>query len=397
MANNIMSMEAALDEERRNVLALLEGSAQTPRAHRGSAGSAGSAAGSGRASSPFASPRSPVRSMLDIADESVPRHHSIAGTNGGITNAARSPVRSMLDVGAPAPAPVRSMLDVGPATKVVHSAQTSPVESSHKHRASLNSTVHPRSMSDVAQRPANFGPRALPERTSKGDLTSGYQFSNIFTSNSGAPTAPKRNTLAGKKAGPGVMSDVMKGSDLSNLSGLDRGRHQSTAGTGIGAGAARKSMSPHNRLGFRSNSPHSGLLSANTANSSSKYTLDDGTSIDMNNAFRRLSDANLALAGGSLAALSGKSQRRRTDSGNDASAANARLVKDYSYPEDENVVESSDDEHDHSSDDEGQRGRKKTGREANDDSPESQTIGMGRAKGPRQALSLMAAAEEERG
>jgi hypothetical protein len=250
-------------------------------------------------------------------------------------------------------------------------------------------------MSDVTQRPANFGPRALPERTSKGDLTSEYQFSNIFTSNSGAPTAPKRNTLAGKKPGPGVMSDVMKGSDLSNLSGLDRGSHQSIAGTGIGA--ARKSMSPHNRFGFRSNSPHSGLLSANAANSSPKYTLDDGTPIDMNNAFRRLSDANLALAGGSLATLSGKAQRRRTDSGEDASAANARLVKDYSYAEDENVVESSDDEDDNSSDEEGQRGRKKSGREANDDNPEGQTIGMGRAKGPRQALSLMAAAEEERG
>ena len=32
----------------------------------------------------------------------------------------------------------------------------------------------------------------------------------------------------------------------------------------------------------------------------------------------------------------------------------------------------------------------------NENDPESQTLGMGRAKGPRTALSLMAAAEEER-
>jgi hypothetical protein len=70
------------------------------------------------------------------------------------------------------------------------------------------------------------------------------------------------------------------------------------------------------------------------------------------------------------------------------------LVKEY-FPDDENVVESSDDEHSHTSDEEYERGRKKSGREANDD-PEGQTIGMGRAKGPRQTLSLMAAAEEER-
>jgi hypothetical protein len=124
------------------------------------------------------------------------------------------------------------------------------------------------------------------------------------------------------------------------------------------------------------------------------YTLDDGTPIDINNAFRRLSDANLALSKSSLAVLSSKGHRRWTEGEDGASAENARLVKDY-YSEDENVVESSDDEHSHTSDEEGQRGRKTGGREADDD-PEGRTIGMGRAKGPRQALSLMAAAEEER-
>jgi hypothetical protein len=386
-------MEAALDEERISVLALLEGAGNKDgsRGQRGSASSTGSSGGPGRSTSPFQTPRSPVRSMLDIAEEPAPRNASIAATNGGITN-ARSPVRSMLDVGPPPP--IRSMLDIGPVPKTTHSAQTSPTEANHKHRNSLNATVHPRSMSDVTSRPVDFGPRAAAQRGPKGD-PSGYQFSGYLPSNPGGPVVPKRNTLAGVK--PKAMSEAVRGGDLSGLNPLDRGRHRSIAGTGIGAGSARKSMSPSNRQELRSNSPHSNLLKPSGTTSSSKFTLDDGTQIDMNSAFRRLSDANLALAGGSLAALTEKGQRRRTDSGGGAIAENARLVKDYSYGEDEGAVESSDDDHYHSTDDEHHRGRKQSWRgEAQGDSPEQQTLGMGRAKGPRPTLSLMAAAEEER-
>jgi hypothetical protein len=378
MANPIMSMEAALDEERKSVLALLEGSTQPTRVQRGSASSAGSG---GRTSSPFRTPRSPVRSMLDISeDPAPPRHASIAGTNSGISNPPRTgAIRSMLDINSP------------PAPQSTRSAQTSPTEAQHKSRSLLNNNLHPRSMSDVTGRPADFGHRAAPERSAKVDLTSGYQFSGILPSNPGGIAIPKRNTLAGK----GAMADVVRGTDLGSSLGNDRGRNHSIASTGIGNKNSSKSRSPHNRLGLRSNSPHGSLLnknSSNLLNNPGKFALDNGVVVDMNSAYRRLSDANLALAGGSLAGL-GKG-RRHTDSGDALSADGSRLVKDYSYTEDDAVAESSDEDHSHSSDEERHRGRRKA--DGDDEDLEGSTIGMGRAKGPRQALSLMAAAEEER-
>jgi len=369
-------MEAALDEERKSVLALLEGSTHPTRAQRGSASSADSG---GRTSSPFrTTPRSPVRSMLDISeDPAPPRHSSIAGTNNGITSPPRTGlIRSMLDINGP------------PVPQSTRSAQTSPTETHHKNR-SLNN-LHPRSMSDTTGRPADFGLRAAPERSSKGDLTSEYQFSGILPSNPGGIIVPKRNTLAGK----GAMADVVRGTELGSSLGRDRGRN-SIASTGIGNNSGSKSRSPHNRLGLRSNSPHASLLNTNSSNllnNPGKFALDNGVVVDMNSAYRRLSDANLALAGGSLAGL-GKS-RRRTDSGDNLAAEGARLVKDYSYEEDDAVAESSDEDHSHSSDEERNRGRKKA--DGDEEDLEGSTIGMGRAKGPRQALSQMAAAEEER-
>ena len=102
--------------------------------------------------------------------------------------------------------------------------------------------------------------------------------------------------------------------------------------------------------------------------------------------------------GGGLSTLSEKSRRRRTNSGDadiPEESGGGRLEKDYEG--DDAADESSDDE-DHSySDEEGSRGRKKEKAKEHDDShPESHTLGMGRAKGPRTAQSLMAAAEEER-
>jgi hypothetical protein len=245
-------------------------------------------------------------------------------------------------------------------------------------------------MSDATGRPADLGHRVAPERSVKGDLTSEYQFSGILTSNPGGIVVPKRNTLAGK----GAMADIVRGTELGSSGGRDRGRN-SIASTGIGNNSGSKSRSPHNRLGLRSNSPHASLLNTNSSsllNNPGKIALDNGTVVDMNSAYRRLSDANLALAGGSLAGL-GKT-RRRTDGGDALDVDGTRLVKDYSYTEDDAVAESSDEDHSHSSDEERHRGRRKA--DGDEEDPEGSTIGMGRAKGPRQALSLMAAAEEER-
>ena len=186
------------------------------------------------------------------------------------------------------------------------------------------------------------------------------------------------------------MAEVVRGGDLGSFGPRDRGRNHSIAGTGIGNNVA-KSKSPSNRMALRTSSPHSSMLSPDPT----QYVTKDGRLIDMNNAYRRLSDANLAKSGGGLSSLSEKSRRRRTNSG-DATipedAGDGRLEKDYTG---EDALEDSSDEDARSSDDERNRGRKKEVKGENS-GPESQTIGMGRAKGPRTAQSLMAAAEEER-
>ncbi|RFU31647.1 hypothetical protein B7463_g4667, partial [Scytalidium lignicola] len=351
MAHKHMSLESMLDQERRDVLALLE--SPPPGRPRGSASSSGSG---GRTSSPF-TPRSPVRSMLDVSDDipdQAQRHASIAGISSGVTTAQRSgQFRSMLDISS------------SPPRSGARSAQTSPTEPNHKNHTP--NSIPPRSLSDAASRPADFGPRS----NSRSNPTASYQFSGFLSSNPGGPIIPKRNTQGGKKSIPSSMSEVARGMDLSGFGTLDHGRH------------ASKSRSPHNRLSLRSSSPHSGVLSPD------QITLDDGRIIDLSNAYRRLSNANLALSGTSLSTLSEKG--RRVNSKDMGSDATARLEKDYTPMDGEDALEDSSDDA-HSSDEEN-RGRKK---EIRDIGPESTTLGMGRAKGPRTAQSLMAAAEEER-
>lgn len=379
-------MESMLDEERRDVLALLEGSSNGRT--RGSA----SSAGSGRDQSPF-TPRSPVRSMLDIAEDAPPRHASSARTNAGITKPVTKPaanpprmgkIRSMLDLDGPAyppPPPTGTM-----------SAQASPTQTNHK-AYSTNSMPH-RSLSDAASRPAEFGPRSNVLET-KTNPSSAYQFAGILTANPGGPLVPKRNTQAGKKTSlPSAMSEVVRGGDLSVFGGSrERGRNHSIASTGI---STAKSKSPHNRLGLRSNSPHTSSLSPDP----NKFVLNDGRVIDMNSAYRRLSDANLALSGGGLSTLGSRGRKGSSREGSDPDGG--RLEKDYVPVDGEDTVESSDDEV-RSSDDEGARGRKGQGggrdseKEEQPRTESQTTLGMGRAKGPRAAAqSLMAAAEEER-
>lgn len=367
------SMESMLDEERKEVLALLEGHAARQRASASSA--------PGRSSSPFPTPQSPIRSMLDITPNPAPR------------------------AGGPAAAPIRSMLDIGPpSTRVSHapsaslSAQTSPIAAHHRLRNIDSSSGRHRSASDASAAHAEAALRDFPERPAKDDPTSTYQFAGFLPSNPGGPVAPKRNTLAGKKP-VNPIPDALRGTELgaSILGGYGskdgRGRHNSMPGTGFTPHS--KSKSPLGRMDMRSQSPHSNRL-APKKDDLTKFTLADGTVVDMNSAYRRLSDANLALSGGSLSALSAKSQRRRESGGATGNAA-ARLEKDYT--QEDALIDSSDDDDIYSSDDDRHRGRKKKSQheEGQDDHhPESKTLGMGRAKGPRQSLSLLAAAEEER-
>lgn len=357
-----------MDEERRDVLALLQEQSRAKAAEA-------AARAEGRTSSPFATQRSPIRSMLDIGD--APSVSRRASAGNGSPSSTRAPVRSMLDISSPplSPPPVRSMLDVngnanGKAhvTASIKSAHTSPTEAHHK--APVSKSGHPRSFSDAATRPAGFG-----HRSSVGKKEDAYQFSGYLPTNVGA-VMPKRS---GKKPSiPSAMSEAIRGTDLSLFGSRDRGRNSITS-TGIGAGSS-KSKSPHNRFDLRSSSPAQG--------SDSDLVLDNGTVIDSNNAWRKLSDAHLAKSKGGLSVLAEQGRRRRLGSKDGEGPSGSRLTT----ADGEDAFSSDDDPGSFS--DEERRGRKKSAGKSGDN--ENTTLGMGRAKGPRTALSLMAAAEEER-
>ncbi|CAM1501975.1 Fc.00g039590.m01.CDS01 [Cosmosporella sp. VM-42] len=355
-----MSIEAMLDMERQEVLALLENRPGP------------SAAPERRAASPYATPRSPVRSMLDIDEppkSSSPR---------------QAPVRSMLDIDSPSPPPsVRSLLDIdtppgpskAPGTSTTPSSPVVPAVT----LAGPGYNGHMRSFSDASSKPVEFGPRSAAGRSH--DHTSEYQFGGILPQYTGQQV-PKRNTQGGKggkrqSAGAlgGSLGEALRGTDLSGLQlPGDRGRHHSLSNR-----LGNKSKSPDNRLTSRSRSP---ALPPGTV------VLDDGQTIDMNNAYRRLSDANLAFYGGSLSKLP---RRKQTDED-----GLGRMMKDYMSPDGEEL--SSDEDEPYSSSDE-DRGRKKSPRSLNPDAKgeggDKDAVSQS-TKGQRKTLSLLAAAEEER-
>jgi nucleotide-binding universal stress UspA family protein len=365
-----MSMEAMLDEERREVLALLEGKT----ANRSRPPSALGA----RSPSPY-TPRSPVRSMLDVG-MNMPSAKS--RTRRADTKApTQAPVRSMLDIDTPPPPaanqqPIRSMLDVDSpptATKQVFSTPSSPTMPG----ATLAAPAHPRSMSDASSRPpADFGPRLGPPRA---DVTSEYQFSGIITAHGGA-ALPKRVTQGGRRAS--AMPDLSKSPDVSLVLPGDRGRHSII---GPSARAGNKSKSPHNRLGVRSHSPRAPPLLRNLS-PAGRAVINDPEIIDYNNAYRRLSNAALARSGGILSELG------RKPSANYLSET-GRLAKDYMGPDGELLLEDSSDEQGSSSGEEGERGRKAA---RSFENLKSTTPGSGSTETKKPVKSLLAAAEEER-
>lgn len=267
--------------------------------------------------------------------------------------------------------------------KQVFSTPSSPVLASNQLARAANAS-HPRHMSDVASRPVGFGPRSDGNR----DLTSEYQFSDIITSNTGHAAMPKRVSQGNKKTAqpPSAMSHIVRGSDVSRipLPGDTRGRH-SIAGPGMRIGS--KSRSPHSRLGIRSSSPAAGLLSGRHLSPAGRAFVEETYGVDMSNAYRRLSDANLLRSGGSLAEIG---RKKKVDDNPDG----GRLAKDYLTPDGDDMYDDSSDDQDDSNAEEGERGRK-AARSFDALSPDSDKAGA-RADKDRTALSLLAAAEEER-
>lgn len=242
------------------------------------------------------------------------------------------------------------MLDF--AAPVSRSAQNSPVESNH--RAAIANGLPSRSKSDVASHPASFGPRA------------DYQISN-YQNYPGAPNVPKRNT---QSKPPGAVADALKG----NIGGgRERGRHSSITETNISA----KSRSPYHRFGMRSSSP-------------AVYETPDGRQLNMNEGFKYLSDQSLSAAGGSLAALAEKNRRRKYNSKGEP--ITQRLEKDYG-PGGEDALDDSS-EYDYDTD-ASNTSRQSRGRRGKPYEAQESTLGMGQAKGPRVAQSLMVGSSPE--
>lgn len=371
--NMPMSIDAMLDMEREEVLALLE--------NKQASGS-----GSGlRSASPYTNaPRSPVRSMLDVGDDDT------GSADRRTSPAPQPPVRSMLDIDGPPPKPVRSMLDVGGPAAVRPSSQTrmpynrstpsSPTLASaqlYKNSSQPPSRLHPRSSSDAAfKQPADFGPRRPVGAPVGNDRTSEYQFSGILPSSASGNLLGKRPSNSKRSSGGSSLVEALRGYDFSGLQ-LPGSRNRNSSANRPGY---HQSKSPHNRWSDRSKSP--GL-----PRDSNQVMLGDGRIVDMNNAYRRLSDANLAYSQGSLSQLA---MRKKSDDG-------GRLVKDYLGPDGEHL-ESSDDDEQFSSDDE-DRGRKKAPRSLNPDAKgETDDEGSRTRSGgnKRTPLSLLAAADEDR-
>lgn len=340
-----MSLESALDEERREVMALLEGrSISKPSAPRNA--------------SP-AAPRSPVRSMLDIGEPSTAhtRHTSISAP------VVSSPLAS--PPGYATGIPIRSMMTTAspPATPRSPTAKLSGSPADRRGGSKLN-----------------------PEQA--------YQFEMLPTIE--AHSMPKRVTqgegirasIGGKKQNR-AMSSVYGGTsgDLLGPPKSSRGRHNSTAGI-LGK---QQSKSPSSRLpSGRSQSPGS-MLNTNSFNLMStpgKFVSESGKVIDMSSAYRRLSDAALVRSGGSLSTLPARKGSDPTKGESTAPDGGVRLEKDYYGDDDEDAVESSDE--DDSSEGEGwsseKRGRRRS--RAKDDEPEDDS-------GRRKPKSLLAAAEDE--
>ncbi|TGJ86559.1 hypothetical protein E0Z10_g2136 [Xylaria hypoxylon] len=324
-----ISLEAALEEERKEIESLMS----MPKASR-RAPSVGP-----RSPSPYM--RSPVRSMLDI-DSPPP---------------TRQVTRSMLDIDSPLPTP--SSTHASPTL-----AFKTPV---------LDNTTRHRSMSDAASNPVyDLAPRSPTLVSSRNtDLTSAYKFHDILPTNVGQALPHKRGS--GGAARGGSIGEALRGADLSNLMlPGDAGRPF--------AFRKNKSKSPNNRFSMRSSSPFGGA-SKRSPPQQGNHTLmlDNGEMLDVNNAYRRLSDANLIYGGSSLASLARKKP--------DDSDGYGRIAKDNLSPYGELLPDESEDDAANSSDEEDERGRKLTTRaEAEDDHS-----GQNKA-----AKSLMAAVEDER-
>lgn len=339
------SLESALAEEAREVVAILEGRnlKQTTRA---------------RAASPTGVAQSPVRSMLDIGDISDPkaRHASVAGVGVGVTKPGAS--LSSHDT-------IRSMLDTTSAPPTPGSAEF--------NRARTVSKSPPPLVPKPLVSPT-YNPSFNPEDA--------YQFDILPSSDRGA--LPKRVTQGGKK----------QKSAMASVFGSSSSRKDSRHGSFLGGESKSRSPGPG-----RSQSPAAKILNNNSMNlmtGPGKFIISDsGHVIDMHNAYRRLSDAALLKSGGSLSQLPTRKDYNKDTGEQIAPDGGVRLAKDYQPPDLEDAIQSSDDEDEETDDElagESRRGRGRTRKGSNE---QDEVVDEESAE-KRKPKSLLAAAEQER-
>lgn len=240
-----MSLEKALDDERRDVINILEGrSKQNP----------------GSATTPTGIAHPPIKSMLDIGNMSalhvpaveVQGNHPKSGSAMTLTN---------------------------PAAKDV-SDPSSPASSQNMRKQTTSKTFH---------MPGFGSPQRVERDREKESVNSSTDNDPNMEANVQGPTSPERMFQNGKKQlSMRSMAAIMQGRQLSQLPGVGfRGRHNSTAGISGG-----KSKSPSSRLSNRPESPGKSMPVG-------------GEVIDMNTARRRLSDAAISRSIGERDKLDG--------------------------------------------------------------------------------------------
>ena len=355
-----------MDEERLAILEILERQAAAKAAPQTVR----------RSASPMTSPRSPIRSMLDVGPESSP-------TRKGTPPPVK--YRSLLDIG-PAPPktqpPVRSML--GPDTAAPPSPGYPPsVRSSISEATNATgssggtaSGTSPRPTSETPRYPDSSSRRHVsPHRTNLAD----YQFSDIITSQIGQSLPmPKRNQQGGRTL-TSPLAQVTSHPQPVLPQGHEPLRHSIS---GPIPRRGNQSRSPHSQRSVRGPSPPAALLPEKPK--SKVAMLDSGYEVDLSKAYKNLSDASLLASHGPLAHLALQKASQQED-------GEGPLIKAYVGPDGERLDDSSSDEtHTDADDEEDHRGRNTAPRivyGSEELMPSDPT---------REPKSLLAAAEEER-
>ena len=377
-----MSLESALEEERREIIRILEGRPAAPVA-------------TAMRNQSVAMPR-PARSMLDVeSSPPVLRHHSVAGTSEGISphpqTSPASPVpqpryRSMLDFDSPPPPPstVNTSLKVSISNQPQRSQSIAFAPSVKAGNSGRKGSIIP---VDTGGRKGSIAP-----------MDTRMNFSGFAADADGAPISRQKTGSKQRQRGsedkevPMAMRKQLYQADEDGVP---------IPVMAIPSGNAARVLPSDNSPGRygRSKSPRMRNSPMNLMSDPRMITLQTGETIDLNKAYRRLSDAKLSASDGGLARLPQKkvADKLRQMSGETlAPNGGTRMTKDH-YDSEE-AIDTSDEESDDGLDhgfDGFHRGRQKgrpRGGDGNEDTPAS----MGKAAGPRKPMSMLAAAEEER-